>query len=218
MRKLIHELPYERPVAAGRFEYFENGLATGAVEVWQLNAARDGYRFLRVDLNAAASSGDNVLFHLAVDAEGRPQRLKFHFFRQGAQVRGDVLFDEDRALLTREVDGRRVESEAAFATARPFWFPSGAGLGLLAKAQSGAGLTLRREAAFDLWPVDVVLQEGPEEMVTVMGREVQTRQLRARWEHEERVLWLDEAGWPVRVRRGDLVAQERRYVRYRQDD
>ncbi len=218
MRKLIHELPYERPVAAGRFEYYENGEATGAVEVWQLNAARDGYRFLRVDLNATASSGDNVLYHLALDAAGDPQRLKFHFFRQGEQVRGDVLFGEDTALLTREIDGRRVESEAAFGTAQPFWFPSSAGLGLLAKAQSGAGLTLRRETAFDLWSVDVVLEKGPEEPVTVMGREVQTRQLRARWEDQERVLWLDEANWPVRVRRGDLVARERRYVRYRGND
>lgn len=218
MRKLIHELPYERPVAAGRFEYFEKGVATGALEVWQLNAVQDGYRFLRVDLNAAASSGDNVLYHLALDSVGRPQRLKFHFFRQGAQVRGDVLFGEGTALLTREVDGRRVESEAAFGPRATFWFPSGAGLGLLADAQSGAGLTLRREDDFALWPVDLALEEGPAETVVVMGRELETRQLRVRWEDQKRVLWLDEARWPVRVRRGDLVAQERRYVRYAVND
>lgn len=218
MRKLIHELPYERPVAAGRFEYFENGVATGAVEVWQLNAARDGYRFLRVDLNAAASSGDNVLYHMTLDAAGRPQRLKFHFFRPRTQVRGDVLFGEDTALLTREMDGRRLESEAAFEPQSLFWFPSSAGLGLLAGAQGGAGLTLQRQEGFDLWPVDVVLEEGPAATVTVMGHAVQTRELRVRWEDQERVLWLDGAGWPVRVRRRELVAQEGRYVRYANND
>lgn len=214
MRKLIHELPYERPLAAGRFEYFERGVATGAVELWQLNAAREGYRFLRVDLNAAAASGDNVLYHLALDSVGRPQRLKFHFFREGAQIRGDLLFADDAALLTREMNGQRAESEAPSKAHSSFWFPSCAGLSLLARATSGAALTLRRDEGFELWSVALALEDGPAETVTVMGRELETKQLRARWEDEERILWLDGHDWPVRVRRGDLVAQERRYVRY----
>lgn len=216
MRALIHEMAYERPIAAGRYEYEEGGAATGAVELWKLTAAPEGYRFLRVDLNAEASSGDNVLYHLTLDAAGRPERLKFHFFRQRQQIRGDLLFTEETAVLTREVNGERLESEVPFAAGAPFWFPASAGLSLLARAgaQRSAALTLSRAQTFALWPTSLTLSPGPPRQLQIMGRTIATRMLTARWEDEERTLWLDEHHWPLRVQRGNLVATEKRYVRY----
>jgi hypothetical protein len=214
LRRIIQELPYEQPLAAGRFAYTQDGKPTGAMETWQLTQAPEGYRFLRVDLDAGASSGDNVLYHLIVDEMGRPDRLKFHFFRQDMHLRGDLLFAAETALLTRDVNGEMQETEASFPEQTSFWFPSSAGLSLLGQARSGAALTLNRAKAFDLWPTSATLNEGPAETVTLMGQDVATRRVTLRWEDEHRVMWLDTHDWPVRVQRGPLLSTETRYVRY----
>ena len=71
MRFIIHELPYERPLLAGRLRYERDGQPTGAIEFWRLTDAVDGYRFLRVDLDARdAASGRSWLYHATLDAAG----------------------------------------------------------------------------------------------------------------------------------------------------
>ena len=42
MRFIIHELPYERPLRAGRLRYERDGRPTGAVEPGRLSEAADG--------------------------------------------------------------------------------------------------------------------------------------------------------------------------------
>lgn len=214
MRALIHELPYERPIAAGRYHYVLDGEETAATESWRLSAAPDDHRFLRVDVNNAAAGGDNVLFHLTTSGDGRPQRLKFHYFRLGRQVRGDLLFEPELALLARQVDGHRLETQCDYARDMPFWFPSAAGLSLLAAAQPGPGLTLDGARDFDLQPVQLTLRRGRPQRLQLMGGELSARPLTARWAGEQPMLWLDEAGWPVRVQWRGMTATDRRYVRY----
>ena len=219
MRQLIHELPYERPIAAGRYVYFEDGVATGALESWRLTAAPEGYRFLRVDLNAQAASGNNALYHLVLDATGRCERLKFRFFRQGLHIIGDLLFAEEMAMLARQVNGERFESEWPFPAQALFWFPASTGLGLLASdVRTGDGshpaLTLKQAQHFTLWPVSLSASAGASQPLQIMGQTIATTPLTVRWENEERIMWLDEYDWPLRVQRRGLTAMETRYVRY----
>lgn len=224
MRALIHELPYERPIAAGRYQYVQDGQATGAEEIWRLTEAQEGYRFLRVDLNATLSSGDNALYHLVLDAAGRPQRLKFHFFRTGLQIRGDMLIEDQQVVLSREINNERLETQAQFAPQMPFWFPASAGFSLLASSVAAGGvsalesgvsaLTLNRAQNYALWPTTLSVREGPPEPQLLMDRLVNLRPLIVRWVDQERTLWLDQHNWPVRVQRGALVAIDKRYVRY----
>lgn len=215
MRKLIQQMPYERPLAAGRYVYTEDGVATGATEDWHLSVAMDDYRFLRVDLNAGETSGDHVLYHLVLDGSGRPERLKYHLFRKGLQIMGDLLFEDALALLSRNVNAQKVASEAPFAQGTAFWFPASAGLSLLGGIEAEtAALTLNRAKNLALWPTSLTLSAGAVQIIAIMGRQRQARAVTARWEDEERIIWFDEHQWPVRVQRGTLTATESRYVRY----
>ena len=214
MRRLIQELPYERPLAAGRYIYAENGEKTGAEETWQLSSAQEGYRFLRVDINAGETRADHVLYHLVLNTSGRPERLKFRLFRPGQQVIGDLLFEGETVVLSRAVNAERVASEAPFAGETAFWFPSAAGLSLLAGATSGSGLTLNRAQNLGLCATRLDLREGPPETIEVMGRQIEARPASARWDDKECMIWFDAHQWPVRVQCGAWTASDKRYIRY----
>lgn len=215
LRKLIQEMPYERPLAAGRYVYSQDGAPTGAVESWHLSAAMEGYRFLRVDYDASEASGDHALYHLVLDAKERPQRLKFRFFRRGLQISGDLLFAEDSALLSRTINSRQLDAETAFSPATAFWFPASSGLSLLGDGPAeSAALTLKPDDNFALKPTTLALSEGAPQTIFLMGRQIETTLVSARWDHEQQTIWFDEYHWPVRVERESLAALESRYVRY----
>lgn len=220
MRALIHELPYERPIAAGLLRYERDGRATGGLEHWQLTAAVDGYRFLRVDLDARdAASHESTLFHLTLNGEGRPERLRFRFFRHGCDVDGHLLFDESRVTLSRLVNRVRHEEETMFLPDYAFWFPSSVGLGLLAPYAGGttalAAVTLTKESDFGLLATELQLQVGAAGPLLIRQNELPVRLLHIRWHDQERQIWLDDTGWPVKMRRGDgLTAVETRLIRY----
>ncbi|MDX1662623.1 MAG: hypothetical protein R3272_02445 [Candidatus Promineifilaceae bacterium] len=227
MRTLIRELPYEKPVAAGRYRYLQDGRPTGASESWRLSSAVDGYRFLRVDLNAQNASGNSYLYHLTLAPDGYPERLAFSFFRPGLQIRGNLLFDEGSAALSRTISGGprgeeersyRLEEELPLPPGALFWFPATTGLGLLSSAPEGPprpALTLDPEAEFTLWPTEVAIAIGEAEAVAVMGRTFSARPLSIAWAQQRRRIWVDENGWPLMMERGDLSAIETRLVRYR---
>ena len=221
MRTLIRELPYERPVAAGRYRYEQDGEPTGAVESWRLTAAQEEYRFLRVDLNAQeAPSGDSYLYHLTLDAAGRPDRLSFRFFGSAFQAGGNLLFNRDVVTLARTVDGRRIETERDLPRGYAFWFPATAGLALLAgradENEIVPGVTLDRDDRFALRFVDLSIQAGLPQPYVIMGKETTLRPLTLSWAGEQRTIWLDQHDWPLRMERDGLAAVETRYVRYRQ--
>jgi hypothetical protein len=234
MRFIIRELPYERPLAAGQMRYELNDQVTGAVENWRLTSAASGYRFLRVDLDARnAESGDSYLYHLVLDASGRPERLSYRFWGHGLQVTGNVLLDSGNLTASRQVNGTRYEDLVEFTASCGFWFPSSIGLGLLGNCAQGgdppgAGIAraITLDAALDrmpleeaqffaLRPVEVELRLGNSERLQFLGQEVMVRPFTIRWLDQERTIWLDNTNWPLKMARSDgLTSIETRHIRY----
>ncbi len=230
MRHLIHELPYETPLRAGLYRYERDGQATGAVEKWRLTAAPDGYRVLRVDLDARdAASGHSYLYHATLDPSGRLAQLKYRFWGAGHEVVGMVTAGDDAWTASRTVAGTRHEEEAPGRHA--FWFPACAGLGLIVAGdgETLTGCTLDTRslatpdaaaAAFALWCGSVRREPGAPEALTVAGEPVTARRCLVTWawegeDAEERALWLDEQDWPLRMQRQDgLAAVETQNIRW----
>ena len=225
MRKLIREQPHEQPLVAGQYQYRRDDQPTGSYERWRFSAAADGYHYLRVDLNAEAGEGaDSTLYHLTLNPAGRPERLSFRHFRRGSTLAGTLLFEPQMVTFTQTVAGRRLEEEVAAPAGHLFWFPATVALGPPAHhapAGDHPALILRKGETFTLQPVTVSLHDRPVEQIEVMGSARQTRPVIVKWDEsnrqrQERAVWLDEAGWPLRMVRGDgLVALEIRYMRYR---
>jgi hypothetical protein len=216
MRSLIRELPYERPLVAGLYRYQRGDTPTGVVEQWRLSAAQDGYHFLRVDLNAEASTeGHSTLYHLVLNALGDPERLSFRDFRRGRELRGTVLFEGPYVTLTRQLDGERREVTLEQPAETRFWFPASAALGLVCEPGTGPGLTLNRADDFNLWPTHLEVSAGAPATLTIMGRPVATQRLDLAWAGERRVVWSDAEPWPLQVDRGEVVAVETRRLHYR---
>ena len=233
MRFLLHEQPYEKPVASGKLVYEQDGQLTGAVENWRLTDAAAGYRFLRVDLDGRAGpSGNSSLFHLTLNPQGQPEQLKFRSFGPRQQVKGSVLFEGPTLVIVREVDGQGRQEEEWKGATRPrgdgaaeyetrplFWFPSTVGLGMLAgltgEGQAEAVL-LDAAASFTSHLVTLHYRQGQPEMVEVMGKPWETRPLTLTWADQTRTLWLDAHSQPLLVERQDgLRGRETRYIRYR---
>lgn len=220
MRFIIREQEHEEPRSAGLLRYQLDGALTGAVEEWRLTAASGGYHFLRVDLDARdAESGDSYLYHLALDPAGRPIRLKFLFFNSETHIAGDLQIDDHSALLSREVNGRRLEDEQDLHSEWGFWFPSTIALGLLAASASGGeriwAITLERESGFGLRALTAQLDWQSEEEMDVARQSLWVRPCLIRWNGHSRKVWLDEDCWPVKMRRSDgLKAVESRRIRY----
>ncbi len=106
MRFIIRELPYERPLLAGRLRYERDGVPTGAVESWRLTQALDDYRFLRVDLDAReAPSGRSSLFHVTLNPAGRPEQIKYRLWGNGPEVSGTAVWEGNEVIAARRVDG-----------------------------------------------------------------------------------------------------------------
>lgn len=224
MRFIIHELPYEQPLAAGQLRYAENGVATGALEAWRLTAAVDGYHILRVDLDArAAASGHSYLYHLVLNPYGQPEQLKFRFWGSDLDVNGQVVLEETAVIATREVNGRRYETVLNIAPNYRFWFPACMGLGLLAGNKNSdvvTAVSLRSApsdaaSAFRLFTTQVRLEAGSSEKLTLLDQVYTTRPLTIRWDREIRRLWLDDNNRPLKMERGDgLTAVAIRHIQY----
>ena len=220
MRFIIHELPYERPLLAGRLRYERDGRPTGAVESWRLSEAADGYRFLRVDLDArAAQSGNSWLYHVTLGPDGQPEQVKARFWAAGHEVTTTIDRQEDEWVAGRWVDGTAYEDVARGGA---FWFPAATGLALLrGGADETRGVTLlmdttdaARILALCATPVAIALGAPAEERV---GDEtLAARTLSVAWGHNRRMVWLDDDGRPLRLWRDDgLTAAAERLVRYR---
>lgn len=219
MRFIIHELPYERPRLAGRLRYLRDGAPMGAVESWRLTDAAEGFRFLRVDMDAReAPSGHSHLYHATLGPSGRLEQLKFRFWGQGHEVEGSVVCQGDEFISVRRVNGRVYEDVAH---AGAFWFPTGGGLALLAE---WAGETRGTRLALDLSDPArllalaetlVTIEWGETEMEESDSAPLAVRPLRVAWANQQRVVWLDAERRPLRVWRDDgLTAVAERLVRY----
>ena len=224
MRLIIHELPYERPLLAGRLRYEREGQdgssrPTGAVESWRLSEAAGGYRFLRVDLDArAANSGHSWLYHVTLGPDGRPEQVKARFWAAGREVTTTITHEGDEWWAARQVDGAAHEDVAR---GDAFWFPAATGLALLRGcAGETRGVTLlmdtsdaARTLALCATPVEIALGAPAEERA---GDEtLAARTLSVAWGRNRRMVWLDDDGRPLRLWRDDgLTATAERLVRY----
>jgi hypothetical protein len=227
MRLIIHEQPYEKPVAAGLLRYEQDGKPTGTVEHWRLTDAAEGYRFLRVDLDAReAESGDTYLYHLVLSPDNRPERLKFRFYNARKNISGNVLIEDSVMTLVRDVKFQGVdkhfEETAETDDQTLFWYPSAMGLGTLAYCHPDpmpegtfSAVTLDKAADFAFNRVEVTLQLGDKEMLAVGQQNVGVRPLSISWKDQVRTLWLNPHKRPVKMVRGDgLTAVETRHIHY----
>ncbi|MBX3060478.1 MAG: hypothetical protein KF770_28810 [Anaerolineae bacterium] len=214
MRFIVHEQPYEKPIAAGQLRYERDGRATGAIESWRLTRAVDGYEILRVDLDAReAESGHSYLYHLVRREDKTPERLSYRFWGNDLMVEGTLLLEDTVATNTRTVNGQTITEEADLTPGYGFWFPSSVGLGLLAGFAGGTAVTLESVSSerlavngnrLSVFGLQVVA-------VAVSGE----RPLTIRWLENERRIWLDEHGWVVKMSRdGGLTAVETRSIWY----
>jgi hypothetical protein len=218
MRFIIHEQPYERPLLSGRLRYMRDGAPMGAVETWRLTAAPDGYRFLRIDMDArAAPSGHSLLYHLTLNPAGRPEQLKYRFWGYGHEVSGSAVWEGDEVIARRRVNGLTFEDVACGVA---FWLPSGAGLSLLAQSAGetrGIRMTIDPDPsalmAFVETPVTIEWGAAAEEQ---FGAELLSIQpLHVTWGDQRRAVWLDDDRRPLRVWRDDgLTAVAERLIRY----
>ena len=224
MRFIIHEMPYEKPLTAGQWNYVLDGQDTGALEHWRLTEAMDGYRFLRVDLDArAAQSGRSYLYHLMLDEQGNPVQLKYRLWTGGLEISGTVLLEEDAVIVTRKTAGVRQEDVLEVPAGYAFWFPATAGLSLLtglAEANNVTAVTLRTAAADPaslMGPVltAVDIRDEPPKVIDVMGTTQTLRGITIKWEDQRRRLWADAGGWPLMMERDDgLTAVITRAIKY----
>jgi len=241
MRFLIREMDYEVRLAAGKLRYEQNGQPTGAVEEWRLNAAVEGYRFLRVDLDAReAQSGQSTLYHLVLNPAGQPERLKFRFDGNKTSIVGDAMFLGDQITLTHIENGERSEQDIELdnlaidddrcSDRSTFWFPSILGLGLLAGVHTPHDhicrrdtITLRQPGQSDvdlnqslfLTRREVSLQSHEQEEIVIGRESIAARPLTICWQDQIRRIWLDESGnLPLRLEQQDgLTAIETQYIR-----
>lgn len=217
MRFIIHELPYERPLLAGWLRYERDGRPTGAVESWRLTDAVDGYRFLRVDLDAReAPSGRSWLFHATLNPAGFPEQVKVRFWGDGLTVGSAVVRQGNEWIAARDVNDKAYEDVAR---GPAFWFPSGAGLALLARHDGEtAGVTLGPPdgaAPLALVETPVVIYWGGLEAAELGNELLNLRPLSVAWPGNRRTVWLDAEGRPLRLWRDDgLTAVAERLVCY----
>ncbi len=224
MRFIIHELPYEVPIASGELHYSDQDQPTVAVEKWRLTEAADGHRFIRVDLDArAAPSRRSYLYHLTVNSLNQPLQLKFRYWKSNLQIIGNVLIEHDAVIVTRDLNGQRYEDVIHPKEAFVFWFPSTIGLGLLAGLQESkraSAVTLNShsnelEKQMAPYLTKVELMRGEKEKVKMMNVEKVAHPLTISWADQQRIIWLDENNWPIQMQRQDgLIARESRYLSY----
>ena len=216
MRFIIHELPYEQPLAKGLWRYEQDGRATGAVEHWRLSTAHDGFYFMRIDLDARqAPSGRSYLYHLILDGDGRPVRLQYRLWYAQSETVGNVLLEANHVLITSGTGDGRFEELTRLPQGYQFWFPSSTVLGLVARNSftEAPALTLIPSAPdqeeLALLPLVTTLRK------TESSPSNDTQKMRLSWEDQWRKVWLNELGWPVRMERQDrLTAVEAQLVRY----
>lgn len=205
MRFLIGEHSYEHPVASGQLRYERDGRPVGSVEYWRITAAPGGYTIWRVDLDAReGESGAGYLYHLLLNADGRPERLLYQVIaRCGAVQKGSLLFESGQAVHRREsaASGDDRELLPWSAESRCF-FPSALGLTLLLRPPFPAG-------GVALWPdvgdgrEPVVVRATTPTIVATAAAPPAHAAYAVAWDDRQRLLAVDDALYPIAVQRPD---------------
>jgi len=220
MRFLIREQEYETPLAAGLFQYNRDGQPTGAYESWRLTEVADGYRFLRVDMDTRETNNDeSTLYHLLLDPNGRPERLKLRVLAIDKQLQADIIFEKSSIMVSGQADGRRFDDELHLGRPFGFYFPTALGFAsflryaLDQETITAVTFDLRQTSLLNQQTVKILSQK--EEVLEVVRQEIVTHPYLIRWADQENKLWLDDYRWPLRIDFGnDRVAKETQYIRY----
>ena len=220
MRFLIREQEYETPLAAGRFQYTRNGLATGAYESWRLTEIADGYRFLRVDMDTRETKSDeSTLYHLLLDPNGHPERLKLRILAIGKERQIDIFFEKRLIMASGDSQIGRFENELEFENSYGFYFPTALGFALLLRSALIQGEI--SAATFDLAQTSLLNQRSvkilpqSEEVLEVVQQKIVAHSYLIRWAEQENKIWLDDFTWPLKIDFGNgQVANETQYIRY----
>ena len=213
MRFIIHEQPYEKPIASGEFRYYLNTEPTGAVESWRLTTAADDFTFLRVDLDArAAESGHTYLYHAVLNRVGNIERLKYRFWDKTnhLQVIGDVVVEATAVTSTHTINSKTNAAVLNMSNDFGVWFPSVIGLGFAVRLKGQnpiATVTLNNQIGKpdSLAPIKIDINrkflhtDHHEE--TIAGQTMQVKNWQLNWKSNERLITTDENGWPLRLDR-----------------
>lgn len=221
MRFLIHEQPYEKPLAVGAYRYEREGQPTGATESWRLTQATADFVVLRVDVDERPLNGRSTLYHYLQQKNGRPERLTFRQWDGATRIEGKLIFNETSVVGTRTVNGTTFEEDMALAEGYGFWFPTavGAGTAVLShtKLQNHA-LTLNPATNLALQPVaklSVLPLPGPGETMPLGQKEITYYWTQLISDQQLMRLGQVQAGYPVWVGWMDgLTAVATRYIRY----
>jgi hypothetical protein len=222
MRFIIHEQPYEKVVAAGELRYERDGVATGAVEKWRLTTAVANYHFLRIDLDArSAPSGQSTLYHLVLNENGRPERLRFRQWSGEHKITGNLLFEAGVIIASHEMDSESSAEELAVTEDFGFWLPSSVGLSLLTRELVTTAVSLRptrskQHSAFSLFQTEIRLNWDDDEEIMVMGRAHKSRPFIIQWADQQYTLWLDDQNCVLKMTGGNRVtAVATRLIHYK---
>jgi hypothetical protein len=218
MRFIVKEQQYEKQIASGQFRYEVDGVPTGALETWRLNAAMDGYEVLRVDLDARqAESRHSYIYHLVRQANGRPERLAYRFWGSELIIEGTLLFEETNVTGTRTVNGRTFPEDVDIEPNTGFWFPSVVGLGLAANLlgiKDITAVTLNNQVGGeDTLALQVVTMDVYPLITDTMDLDVCGKSMTAvpymiRWGDNKRIIVRDLNFWPVRMERPYLASDD----------
>jgi hypothetical protein len=220
MRFLIREQDFETPLAAGRFHYNRIGQPTGAYESWRLTEIAGGYRFLRVDMDTRETNDDDsTLYHLLIDPNGRPERLKLRGLAMNKQMQADIIFEKSSITVSGEVNGRRFDDELHLASPYGFYFPTALGFAFFLRnfldqvTITAVTFDQKQNSLLNKRSVNIVSQQA--EVFEVVRQEVVVHPYLIRGTNQEKKMWLDDYRLPLRIDFGNgQVANETQYIRY----
>jgi hypothetical protein len=220
MRCIIREQPYEKLLAAGHFRYQKDGEPTGVEEVWRLTELIEGYRNLRIEIDARNSiGGETTLYHLVINPSGQPERLKMRQFGSGSAMSGDVHLEANTLVIYSDIDGKRFEHELAPPEGYLFVVPSVIWFGFLLAGnhsqQDVPAASFSQE--YDLQPLEstIKLSRQGKKKVNVSGFDIDVRTFQVDWLGQRCHLYVDQYDCIVEALYGDgLIAKETKYIRH----
>jgi hypothetical protein len=219
MRFIIREQDSESLLAAGLFSYHQNGQYTGVTEEWRLTDVLNRYQILRTDIDARESKSEkSTLFHMVINRQNQPERLKIRFFSPASQGWADLIMAGTIVTLTQKIGHQRWEDEAPYDDKSGFLFSSAAWLGYWIGHQglklASRILHLSQKDKFELveHPLAVQRQEG--NPVIIGGQSIPAELFTVTLSDKKQNVWIDKFGLAVKAVIGDdLTAVETRYIR-----
>jgi len=232
MRFIIREQDSERLLAAGLFRYLHRGQPTGAAEEWRLTEVKSDYsvmdrnpemahfRVLRTDYDERELKNKrSTLFHLVINHENQPERLKIRQFSPTSEGWADLIMNEDSITLTQDFGHGRRESEAEYNELPGILYSSITWLGnwvaQQALNQASDPLWLNQNDIFELSRTSAAVQRGRAEEIVIGGQGIAADHYSLILPDRNLDFWVDRFGLTIKaVLSEELSVVESRYIRY----